>query len=153
MEYWESLRWGAYMAVAVATWRFLPLAVVQMVAAFTRDEARSRQCMEVLRLSRRDVRRVPSYLPPLPIDHETCGRAHLPDLTQRPQSRRFLRIPIQSRARRARRTDPAECVTQPPERGPGRGVRNGGVDLHQRDSAVGQDLRRGAWVQVERGQQ
>jgi hypothetical protein len=93
VEYWESLRWGAYIAAAAATWRFLPLAVVQMVAAFTRDETRSRQCMEVLRLSRRDLRRVPSYLPVLPLDHETCGRDRLPDLTQRPPSPAVLPPP------------------------------------------------------------
>jgi hypothetical protein len=35
---------------------------VYLTAAFTRDERRQRQCLEVLRLSRKDAAMIPSYL-------------------------------------------------------------------------------------------
>ena len=60
--YWDYVRWGAYMATALGAWRLLPLAVVRLVAAFTRDEKRHKQCMEVLRLARRDAANIPPYL-------------------------------------------------------------------------------------------
>ena len=60
--YAEYLRWGAYMVAALGAWRFMPLAIVRLVAAFTRSETRHRQCMEVLRLARRDAERLPSYV-------------------------------------------------------------------------------------------
>lgn len=72
--YWEYLRWGAYMAAAVGAWRFAPLTIVRLVAAFTRSEARHRQCMEVLRLARKDAADIPSYI-----------STTLPDKPPRPQ--------------------------------------------------------------------
>jgi hypothetical protein len=62
MPYWEYLRWGVYVSVAFGAWRLLPLAIVRLVAAFTRNEARHKQCMEVLRLARRDAPSIPSYI-------------------------------------------------------------------------------------------
>ncbi len=58
----EYLRWGAYIVAALGGWRYVPLAIVRLVAAFTRNETRHKQCMEVLRLARRDAARIPSYL-------------------------------------------------------------------------------------------
>jgi len=52
------------MAAALGAWRLLPLAIVRLVAAFTRDEKRHKQCMEVLRLARRDAKDIPPYSPP-----------------------------------------------------------------------------------------
>ena len=60
--YSEYLRWGAYMVAALGAWRFMPLAIVRLVAAFTRSETRHKQCLEVLRLARRDAERIPSYV-------------------------------------------------------------------------------------------
>lgn len=58
--YLEYLKWGAYMAAALGAWRFVPLTIVRLVAAFTRDEQRHRRCMEVLRLARRDAASISS---------------------------------------------------------------------------------------------
>ena len=60
--YWEYLHWVGYAVAGVGVWRYIPLAVVRFVAAFTHDEQRARQCMEVLRLARRDASRIPTYL-------------------------------------------------------------------------------------------
>jgi hypothetical protein len=60
--YWEYLRWSAYVAAAIGAWRYVPLTIVRFVAAFTRNETRHRQCMEVLRLARRDAASIPSYV-------------------------------------------------------------------------------------------
>jgi len=61
--YWQHLWWMAYVAAGVGIWRYLPLTVVRLVAAFTQDEQRHRRCMEVLRLARRDASTIPTYLP------------------------------------------------------------------------------------------
>jgi hypothetical protein len=66
--YVEYLRWGAYMAAAIGAWRFMPLAIVRLVAAFTGNETRHKQCMEVLRLARRDAASIPSYVSATPAD-------------------------------------------------------------------------------------
>lgn len=60
--YWEYLRWAGYALACVGGWRYIPLGVIRLVAAFTRDEQRHRRCMEVLRLTRRDASSIPSYL-------------------------------------------------------------------------------------------
>jgi hypothetical protein len=63
-SYLEYLRWAAYVGgAAMGVWRYLPLTVIRLVAAFTKDECRHKRCMEVLRLSRRDAARIPTYLP------------------------------------------------------------------------------------------
>ena len=76
--YWEYLRWGAYVATALGAWRFLPLALVRLVAAFTHDETRHRQCMEVLRLARKDARQIPSYLSAPPVATKRKRQSTLP---------------------------------------------------------------------------
>jgi hypothetical protein len=61
--YAEYLRWGVVcVTVALGAWRFIPLGIVRLVAAFTRSETRHRQCMEVLRLARKDAASLPSYI-------------------------------------------------------------------------------------------
>jgi hypothetical protein len=60
---WQYLQWMAYVGAGFGVWRYLPLTVVRLVAAFTHDDQRHRQCMEVLRLARRDVSSIPTYLP------------------------------------------------------------------------------------------
>lgn len=60
--HWEYFRWLVYLCAAAGTWRYLPLTIVRLIAAFTRSERRNKQCMEVLRLARRDAARIPSYL-------------------------------------------------------------------------------------------
>ena len=57
--YWQHLSWVAYVAVVVGTWKYLPLALLRLVAAFTRDDRRHRQSIEVLWLARRDGKRAP----------------------------------------------------------------------------------------------
>jgi hypothetical protein len=61
--YWEYLRWAGYVVAVIGGWRYLPLGVIRLVAAFTHDEQRHRRCMEVLRLARRDASSIPSYVP------------------------------------------------------------------------------------------
>lgn len=63
VPYFEYLPWAVYVLGGIGIWRYLPLAVIRLVAAFTRDEQRHRRCVEVLRLARRDASRIPSYLP------------------------------------------------------------------------------------------
>jgi hypothetical protein len=60
--YSEYMKWGMYVMAVLGAWRYMPLTVVRLVAALTRSETRHRQCMEVLRLSRRDAATLPSYL-------------------------------------------------------------------------------------------
>ena len=63
VPHWEYLRWMAYVGAALGAWRYLPLTIIRLVAAFTHNERRHKQCMEVLRLARRDASSIPSYLP------------------------------------------------------------------------------------------
>ena len=61
--YWEYAHWVGYAVVGIGIWRYLPLGVIRLVAAFTKNRQRHKQCMEVLRLARRDASRLPTYLP------------------------------------------------------------------------------------------
>src|SRR5215469_3301834 len=40
VPYWEYVRWVIYVGGAVGVWRYLPLTVISLVAAFTKDERR-----------------------------------------------------------------------------------------------------------------
>jgi hypothetical protein len=82
VAYAEYLRWSAYMAAAVGAWRFLPLAIVRLVAAFTSNDTRHRQCMEVLRLARRDAADIPSYVSTMQGDKPARSRRR----AQKPQT-------------------------------------------------------------------
>jgi hypothetical protein len=72
--YSEYLRWGAYIVAALGAWRFMPLAIIRLMAAFTRSETRHKQCMEVLRLARRDAERIPSYVSATPANDKPHRR-------------------------------------------------------------------------------
>jgi hypothetical protein len=61
VPYWDYLHLVVYVGAPLGTLRYLSIPVVRLVAAFTRDEHRRKQCLEVLRLSRRDAYRIPSY--------------------------------------------------------------------------------------------
>jgi len=84
MAYSEYLRWVAYVVTALGTWRFMPLAIVRLVAAFTRNQTRHRQCMEVLRLARRDAAHIPSYISASSADNKP--RRRKAGLQERPTS-------------------------------------------------------------------
>jgi hypothetical protein len=56
------LWWVVYVAGGISGWKCVPLMVARLVAALTHDESRARQCLEVVRLSRRDAALIPSYL-------------------------------------------------------------------------------------------
>jgi hypothetical protein len=62
MPHWVYLLSAANGLVGLATWRNLPLTVVRLVGALTRDPERSKRCAEILRLARKDAKDLPSYL-------------------------------------------------------------------------------------------
>jgi hypothetical protein len=49
--------------LSLVTWRNVPLRVIRLAGAFTGDSSRSRHCMEILRLSRKDGAFIRSFLP------------------------------------------------------------------------------------------
>jgi hypothetical protein len=62
-HYLEYFQWVAYAVAAFSAWQFIPLSVIRLVAAFTTNEQRHKQCMEVLRLAQKDA---PNNLPKSP---------------------------------------------------------------------------------------
>jgi hypothetical protein len=78
-QHWEYLNWGAYVVAALGAWRYMPLAIVRLVAAFTHEETRHKQCMEVLRLARHDAAHIPSYLPAPSADYKPHRRSANPE--------------------------------------------------------------------------
>lgn len=77
--------WSTYFHVAVyvvlggAAVRHLSVAVVRVFGAMTKDRKRSRQSLEMVRLSRRDAKGIPTYLDTVSDDHElTDGSAPPP---------------------------------------------------------------------------
>lgn len=62
MTHWEYILLAANGLIGLATWRNVPLAVVRLVGALTKDTQRSRQCAEMVRLARKDAKDLPSYL-------------------------------------------------------------------------------------------
>ena len=80
--YWQHLGWVAYVAVGVGAWRYLPLSVVRLTAAFTRDDKRHRRCMDVLWLARRDITGMPGQAaPPEPaVKQSTADETDLADV-------------------------------------------------------------------------
>lgn len=51
-HYCEYFQWAGYAVAGLGAWRILPFALIRLVAAFTKDERRHKQSMEVLRLAR-----------------------------------------------------------------------------------------------------
>jgi hypothetical protein len=62
MPHWVYLFSAANGLVGLVTWRNLPLTIVRLVGALTRDPERSKRCAEILRLARKDAKDLPSYL-------------------------------------------------------------------------------------------
>lgn len=62
MPHWVFFLSAANALVGVFTWRNLPLTVVRLVGALTKDPERSKRCAEILRLARKDAKELPSYL-------------------------------------------------------------------------------------------
>lgn len=48
--------------VGMVAWRYAPRAFLMLVGGLTKDPERSRQCAEMVRLSRKDAKELPSYL-------------------------------------------------------------------------------------------
>lgn len=68
VSYLEHVRWVVYLGAGLGAWRYalcrLPLTVVLLAAAFTCDDHRHRQYMDVLRIARPNA---PLITPP-PVD-------------------------------------------------------------------------------------
>jgi hypothetical protein len=47
--------------LGVAAWRYAPRTFLMLVGGLTKDPKRSRQCAEMVRLSRKDAKDLPSY--------------------------------------------------------------------------------------------
>jgi len=62
MAHWMYILWAVNALVGLATWRNVPLAVVRLVGALTKDPERAAQCAEILRLARKDAKDLPGYL-------------------------------------------------------------------------------------------
>jgi hypothetical protein len=61
--YWNYLHLVVYLSAGIGVCRYLPLPIVRLVAGLTHNEQRHRQCMEVLRLARKDAFAIPPYSP------------------------------------------------------------------------------------------
>lgn len=66
MPHWVYFLSAANAVVSLAAWRNLPLTVVRLVGALTKDPERSKRCAEILRLARKDAKDLPSYLIEVP---------------------------------------------------------------------------------------
>jgi len=62
MAHWEYIIWAVNALVGCATWRNIPLAVIRVTGALTKDPERAKRCAEILRLARKDAQDLPSYL-------------------------------------------------------------------------------------------
>lgn len=50
--YWTYAPWAVNALTVLGAWRYAPLTVIRLMAAFTRDEQHRQRCMDVLRVSR-----------------------------------------------------------------------------------------------------
>ncbi len=67
--------WVAYLvAGGLLTWKHVPLTLVRLVGAFTKDAQRHRQCAEILRLARKDAASIPSYVSELPPPSDSAAK-------------------------------------------------------------------------------
>jgi hypothetical protein len=57
---WPCVHCAVYIAAVLGTSRYVPVSVIRIVAAFTRDEQRHRRCMDVLRVSQPNRSDVPA---------------------------------------------------------------------------------------------
>ncbi len=62
MAHWEYILSAVGGPLGLAAWRYAPRAFLMMVGGLTKDLQRSKQCAEMIRLSRKDAKELPSYL-------------------------------------------------------------------------------------------
>ena len=62
MAHWEYILWVASGPVGLAAWRYVPRAFLMVVGGLTKNPQRSKQCAEMIRLSRKDAKDIPGYL-------------------------------------------------------------------------------------------
>jgi hypothetical protein len=63
MAHWEYILWGLGGPAGIAAaWRYVPRALLMLVGGLTAKPQRSKQCAEMIRLSRKDAKDLPSYL-------------------------------------------------------------------------------------------
>jgi hypothetical protein len=73
MAHWEYIVSAISGPLGLAAWRYAPRAFLMMVGGLTRDPQRSRQCAEMVRLSRKDAKDIRSYLTDSPDDKPPVG--------------------------------------------------------------------------------
>lgn len=61
MAHWIYLL-AAAGPTGLAVWRYGPRAFLMVIAGLAKDPQRSKQCLEVIRLLRKDAKELPSYL-------------------------------------------------------------------------------------------
>jgi hypothetical protein len=63
MAHWQYLLWGLGGPTGfAAACRYIPRAFLMLVGALTGNPQRSKQCAEMVRLSRKDAKELPNYL-------------------------------------------------------------------------------------------
>ena len=62
MSHWEYILPAVSGPLGLAAWRYAPRAFLMMVGGLTKNSQRSKQCAEMVRLSRKDAKDLPSYL-------------------------------------------------------------------------------------------
>ena len=72
MAHWQYILWGlGGPAGFAAACRYIPRAFLMLVGGLTKNPQRSKQCAEMVRLSRKDAKELPSYL----VESSKVGRA------------------------------------------------------------------------------
>jgi hypothetical protein len=63
MAHWQYMLWGlGGPAGLAAACRYVPRALLLLVGGLTKNPQRSKQCAEMVRLSHKDAKELPSYL-------------------------------------------------------------------------------------------
>jgi hypothetical protein len=83
MAHWEYILSAASGPLGFAAWRYAPRAFLMMVGGLTKDPQRSKQCAEMVRLSRKDAKELQGYLSaPVANDGPPPDKTHpLPEAT------------------------------------------------------------------------
>lgn len=58
----QYIQWAGYVVLGLAAIRQLVLITIRLIAIFSDSEKISLRCLEIIRLSRHDASRIPSYL-------------------------------------------------------------------------------------------
>jgi hypothetical protein len=61
MAHWQYIVAALNGPVGFAAWRYAPRAFLMIVGGLTTDPQRSKQCAEMVRLSRKDAKDLPNY--------------------------------------------------------------------------------------------